>query len=113
MIYKSGDPSCPAIFHPIALTSAIGKVFHRILALRLETFMLANGIIYTRLQKGFLSGISGVKERILTLKVVIENARKHGLPVFMTFIDLLNAFGSIPHRLILDKLDHIRLPTPI
>ena len=43
----------PENFHLIALTSCVGKLLHRILASRLEEFMMANNIINPELQKGF------------------------------------------------------------
>ena len=54
---------------------------------------MANNIIDTSVQKGFLSGVNG--------------------PIFVTFLDLKNAFGSVPHNLILDMLSHIQLPSEV
>ena len=34
LIYKAGDTSDPTNFWPIALTSVVGKVFHKILSYR-------------------------------------------------------------------------------
>ena len=39
MIYKKGDTTDPANFRPIALTSVIGKLFHKILANGLERYI--------------------------------------------------------------------------
>ena len=55
LIPKSQDLSNPENFHPIALTSAISKLFNKILALQLERFLRNNDIIDTSLQKGFLT----------------------------------------------------------
>ena len=52
LIHKKGDPSKPSNFRPIALSSCVGKLFHKILARRLDTYLLANHIIDTSLQKG-------------------------------------------------------------
>ena len=41
------------------MTSVVGKLFHRILAERLEAFLLQNGLVNPEVQKGFISGISG------------------------------------------------------
>ena len=45
-------------FRLIALTSVIEKLFHKILAIRLEEYTLSNSIIDTSLQNGFLRGIN-------------------------------------------------------
>lgn len=54
----------PASFRPIALTSAVGKLFHKILSWRLEKYCLANGLINSSTQKGFLHQVSGAVEHI-------------------------------------------------
>ena len=109
LIHKGGDTESPKNFRPIALTSRVGKLLHRILASRLEEFMMANNIINPELQKGFLSGIPGVFEHVLSLNAIIDNAKQHSLPLSMTFIDLRNEFGSVPHKLISDMLHHIHV----
>ena len=87
----------------------VGKLLHRILASRLEKFMIANNIINPELQKGFLSGIPGVLERVLSLNAIIDNAKQRNLPLLTTFIDLRNVFGSVPQKLISDMLHHIHV----
>ena len=98
---RRGDPSDPVSFQPIALTSTIGKVFHKILANCLQKYLLSNKVIDTSLQKGFLSG---VYEHIFTLIAIIDNAKEHYLP-------LSNAFGSVSHQLIIGMLKYIQLPS--
>jgi hypothetical protein len=66
LIYKGGEDHLPANFRPIALTSFVGKLFHKIIALRLEQFALENNIIDARLQKGFLTDINGTMEHIFS-----------------------------------------------
>ena len=75
LTHKDGPNSDPSNFHPIALTSTIGKIFHKILASRLETFLRKNSIIDTTAQKGFLTGMNGVMEHIAATTAIIENAR--------------------------------------
>ena len=55
LVYKGGDNHPSANFRPIALTSIFGKLFHKIVALRLERFVMDNGIIDTSLQKRFFN----------------------------------------------------------
>ena len=56
----------PANFRPIALTSVVGKLYHKIIALHLEWFILDNNVIDANLQKGFLTGINGTMEHIFS-----------------------------------------------
>ena len=43
----------------------------------------------------------------------MNNAKENGLPLFMTFLDLANAFGSISHRLIQDMLSYVAVPDQV
>ena len=64
LIHKSGDTGDLANYRPIILSPVIGKLFHKIIALRLEKFCLSNNVIDLSIQKGFLSGINGTMEHI-------------------------------------------------
>ena len=97
LLYKKGNPANPENFRPIALTSVIGKLFNKLIAIRLERFLHCNDLIDTSLQKGFLSGMNGTMEHIFALSAIVQNAIDHGLPIAVTLLDLKNAFGSIFH----------------
>ena len=92
------------------MTSVIPKLFHKILAKRLESYLLQNGIVNPSIQKGFLSGINGTAEHIFTTTAILDNAVQHGSPLIVTFLDLQNTFGSVAHELTTDILTHIKLP---
>ena len=111
LIHKRGDCSNPRHFRPIAMTSVIGKLFHRILAERLEHFLLQNEIVNPEIQKGFVSGISGSFEHSFMLSGIIENAKASGNPLYISLLDLSNAFGSISHTLIKDIIQVVGLPS--
>ena len=112
LIHKGGDTNCPANFRPIALTSAIGKLFNKIIASRLEEYLLENNI-NPSLQKGFLRGINGTMEHIFSLSAIVDNARTNKLPLSLTFVDLRNAFGSVAHAYIKDIMSYVKLPTEV
>ena len=44
LIHKSGDTGDPVNYRPIILSPVIGKLFHKIIAMRLEKFCLLNNI---------------------------------------------------------------------
>uniref|UniRef100_A0A1X7UWX7 Reverse transcriptase domain-containing protein n=1 Tax=Amphimedon queenslandica TaxID=400682 RepID=A0A1X7UWX7_AMPQE len=113
LFHKKDNNDSPENFRPIALTSTIGKLLHRIIAKRLETYLLEIGYLDSTLQKGFLSDVDGVMEHILSLNSILFNAKEHHLPLFMTFADLRNAFGSIHHQLISDMLSLVGVPNTI
>ena len=109
-IHKKGDPLLPANFRPIALTSVIGKLFHKVLADRFEDYLVHNSMIDKSLQKGFLRGVNGCMEHVFAVQSIISNAQEHSLPFAMSFIDLRNAFGSVSHRYIKDIIHFVKLP---
>jgi len=113
LLHKGGDACSPSNYQPITLSSVVGKLFHKIIAARLETFCLSNNIIDSSSQKGFLCGINGTIEHIFTVTSIIEHACSNGLPLTMTFVDLRNAFGSIAHQLVADILSHLLVPPPV
>lgn len=77
LIHKSGSTSDPVNFRMIALSSAVGKTFHLILASRFQSFLLTNKLIDPTLQKAFLSGINGCIEHCTVLNSLLLHARKN------------------------------------
>ena len=109
-LHKKGDHRDPANFRPIVLTSVIGKLFHKILAIRLEDFLISNSMVDKSLQKGFLRGVNGCIEHVFAIQAMVQNAMEHSLPLALSFIDLKNEFGSILHAYLKDMLKLIKLP---
>ncbi len=110
LIHKGGDIQFPENFCPIALTSCVGKLFHRILASRLEEFMLTNNITNPELQK---QAPRLPLNMCSLLNGIIDNARQQNYSLSTTFIDFRNAFESAPHKLISDMLHHVQVSVQI
>ena len=106
-IHKNGDTSDPGNFRPIVLTSAVSKLFHKVIASRLEQYIISNDILDTSLQKGFLRGVNGCMEHIFAIQSILTNAKDHSLPLSMSFIDLKM---PVSHPYITDMLHYIKLP---
>ena len=64
-IYKSGDTSKPSNCRSIACTSVIAKLFPKIIATRLENYVISTH------QKGFLRGINGTH---FAVQLILNNA---------------------------------------
>ena len=62
------------------------------------------------MQKAFLPGINGCIEHNATLEEIIMDAKHRKLTCHMTFFDLEDAFGSVPHSLIHETLSRNFLP---
>jgi len=111
LLYKQDATDHPKNFRPIALTSAVGKLFHKIISQRLEHYLISNNVIDTSVQKGFISSFPGIFEHIYSVSNILEKAISTKSPLMMTFIDLQNAFGSVPHQYIFDMLESVQVPS--
>ena len=60
MIHKKVTPQTLQTSALLHLTSVVRKLFHKILANRLECYLILNEMIDKSLQTGFLSGVNGV-----------------------------------------------------
>ena len=97
----------------IALTGCIGKTFHLILTDRFTNYLTTNDLIDPTMQKAFLPGINGCIEHNAAMEEIIMDAKHRKHTAHMTFFDLEDAFGSIPHSLIEETLRRNFLPPNI
>ena len=108
MIFKKGDSNDPRCYLPISILNSFLKLFTQILASRLSKWLEQNAII-PEMQSGFRSG-RGCLDNIFSLTAIIQNAlRSHGRYLFVTFIDFRQAFDSINHELLWNKLSKIEV----
>ena len=108
-IYKKGDPSQLVNFRPIALLSTLYKLFSSVLTARLTTVSTANGWISPE-QKGFLPGVRGIQEHTHLLQSAIEEAKKDKSNLTICWLDLSNAFGSLPHATLSELFSSLPIP---
>ena len=100
LAHKGGDPKDPNQFRMLALTSCIGKIYHQIKADRLSEFMIENDYIDQATQKAFIKQVNGCVEHTQVLSEVIQDAKHRRKTVHISWFDLKDAYGSIPHLLI-------------
>ncbi|KAK3520024.1 hypothetical protein QTP70_010862 [Hemibagrus guttatus] len=86
--------------HTISLLNAVGKIFHGILAKRLTYFKVDNGYIDTFVQKGGVPGVAGCLEHTSIITKIIEDAKKNHGDLEVLWLDLTNAYGTMPHKLV-------------
>ena len=99
MLYKKGDPDVPKNWRPIGITSTMYRVFMTAFAKALQRKPMFNTA-----QKGFTPGASLTEHIAVANEIMNEAVRKNG-SMFETTIDLVNAFGSVPHSLIFEVLE--------
>ena len=97
-------------FRTISLLNVEGKLFFALKAKRLLTFALANNYIDTSIQKGGIPEVSGCLEHTALLSQLIREAKTGKGDLVVTWLDIANAYGSIPHSLILTALERTHVP---
>ena len=100
-------------FRTISLLNVEGKIFFAVLARRLTTYLVANGYIDTSVQKGGIPGFSGCIEHTSTISQLIREAKVNKGDLTVVWLDLANAYGTVPHKLIEKALQHYHIPGKI
>jgi hypothetical protein len=111
LIHKKGDAADISNFRPIALMSCIYKIFMSILADRLVTYSIDNNYL-SNSQKS-ARPTEGCYEHTFILQSLVLDAKRHQKNLFVAWLDLRNAFGSVPHEVISLTLSHLGVPDPI
>ena len=111
LAHKGGEADDPSQFRMIALTSCLGKIYHQLKAERLAEYMVDNEYIDDGTQKAFLKAVNGCTEHVQVLSEIFQDAKQKRKTVHVSWYDLSDAYGSIPHQLIeyVLKLYHIPL----
>jgi hypothetical protein len=100
-------------FRPITMTATMGKVLLSIISDRLQRFLVHNQYIPRKIQKGFLAGIAGCVEHSFMLFEAMKEAKEEQRQIVVSWIDLMNAYGSVRHNLIQFALDWYHVPKRI
>ena len=97
-------------FRTISLLNVEGKLFFAMKADRLTQFIMANEYIDESIQKGGIPGVSGCLEHTALLSQLIREAKAGKKDLVVTWLDIANAYGSIPHSLIVTALRKAHIP---
>ena len=100
-------------FRTISLLNVEGKLFFGMKADRLTQFAMANGRIDTSIQKGGVPGMAGCLEHTSVLSQLIREAKEAKGDLVVTWLDIANAYGSLPHEVILTALRSAHVPEQV
>ena len=104
MAYKgAGDRDDRGNWRPLSLGNTIAKLYSGCLADRLARWGEDQGRISPE-QKGFTSH-DGCVEHHFVVQSAIDEARRTGSELGIAFLDIVNAFGVIPHTHIIGTLN--------
>ena len=109
-IFKTGNRSFTSNYRPIFLLPSLSKILEKLMKNRLICFFDKHNILYNY-QHGFREKHS-VLHALLDVTSLgydaIQN-KKHSLFLFM---DLQKAFGTVSHKILLQKLSHYGIRVP-
>ncbi|MEL7079400.1 MAG: Ulp1 family isopeptidase, partial [Cyanobacteria bacterium J06582_2] len=100
-------------FRTVSLLNVEGKLYFGMQADRLVTYTLANGYIDTSIQKGGVPAVSGCMEHTAILSQLIREAKAGKKDLVVVWLDIANAYGSIPHSLIQLALRRAHVPEEV
>jgi hypothetical protein len=97
-------------FRPISLLNVEGKIFFSVLANRLTDYLLNNGFVNTSVQKAGVPGFPGCLEHVSMIWSAVREAAKDRKDLDVIWLDLANAYGSVPHDVIDYAMVHFWVP---
>ena len=87
------------------------KIYFSCLAARLTDFTTANKYIDTSVQKGGVPGVPGTCiEHTTMIWEAIQNAKRNHLSLHVVWLDLANAYVSVPHQRLWKKVGLTMFP---
>uniref|UniRef100_A0A1I7UTR1 Reverse transcriptase domain-containing protein n=1 Tax=Caenorhabditis tropicalis TaxID=1561998 RepID=A0A1I7UTR1_9PELO len=108
LLYKGGDESKPDNWRPISLMPTIYKLYSSLWNRRIRSVEK----VMSACQRGFQER-EGCAESIGILKTAIDVAKGKKRSLSVAWLDLTNAFGSVPHELIASTLEAYGFPEEI
>ena len=109
-IPKEEGASVVKKFRTISLLNVEGKLFFSMKADRITDFLVDNRYIDPSIQKGGIPGVSGCLEHTAVLSQLIREAKAEKKNLVVTWLDIANAYGSIPHDVIQKALVKAHIP---
>ena len=90
-----------------------GKIFFSVVAQRLTSYLKKNDLIDVSVQKAGIPGFSGCLEHVGVIWQQIQAAKRQGRDLHVLFLDLANAFWSVPHSLIWTAFKFFHVPEEV
>ena len=103
----------PKVNHPTAqnISDVEGKLFFSLVSKRLEKDLIGNNkFINKSVQKGSVEKVPGCWEHIPMVCAALKEAKSKKLSLASIWLDISNAYWSIPHKQIIFALHHMVAP---
>ena len=106
-VFKKGDATNPSNYRPISVTSAISKVFEKIISTQLADYLEINNLLSCN-QFGYRKQRS-TEDAIVKLVEDSKNALNQKRHVAVIFLDLSKAFDTVQHDILLHHLGKLKI----
>ena len=100
-------------FRPISLLNIDGKIMNGIVAKRVIDFVQKNGYVNESVQKAGIPGIPGCVEHSYAIWDEIQKAKSDKKSLSVIWLDLANAYGSVPHKMLKAAMDFFWIPDEV
>ena len=100
-------------FRSISLLNVEGEIFFGVLAHCMTNFLMGNYYINISVQKARKPGFPGCLEHSQMIWNLILSAKRDKTELHVIWLDLANAYGSVPHHLIQMALDFFNFPSKV
>lgn len=107
LIPKEEESSTISQLWLTSLLNIKGTIFFSVKAQRLKIYLDKNRFVDTTTLKTGISGISGCLEHTRMIWLQIQSAKRDNRDLHIIFLDLANAFGSVPHSVLSIKRSSI------
>lgn len=104
-IHKQGLKTDRNNYRPITLINNLAKVFEKCLNVRLKDFLTKNKLLSDN-QYGFREGLSAETAINEVTNIISKNLNNKN-KIIAIFLDLAKAFDTVPHRILLEKLNKL------
>ena len=101
-LHKKNSKKDPSNYRPVSLLNSLSKIIEKVIHARLYEYMKDK---ICKNQFGFRPKHSTTDLMIMTIEGIVRNLDSEGF-VIPCFFDLGKAFDTLPHKGILDKLEH-------
>ena len=106
-IFKKENKSLPSNYRPISLTSHLIKVFERVLRDKIIQHLETNSLI-SKHQHGFRKHRSTLTQLLHHFDSILEILEQNE-NADIIYLDLSKAFDKVNHRILLHKLEHMKI----
>ena len=108
LVPKVQIPQEPGDYRPIAVASALLRIFHSIIARRWDVELQLPSE-----QRGFRQCVDGTFENVFILRNLIKSAKRSVRKIALCFCDIKNAFGAVSHKAVLIACQRMGVPAPM